>query len=707
MIKNIPLNKLVPSPRNVRRAAEEQADLELKADIEARGLLQNLVVTSVTKPKGSFAVEAGGRRLRALQLLAEEGKIENTHEVCCLVIEGGPAAAQEASLAENFQRLSMNPADECLAFQQLIEQGSDVEGIARRFGLTARFVEGRLRLASLAPIVFEALGAGEISLEIAKAYAATPDHERQEYVFNEMGRQFRLIVSAEDGTEYDDLRPLIRRFMRQMGDDLGTRLEWVAVDHRDTAQPHTHIILRGRDERDQNFVISREYISRGMRERLADLVTTDLGPRQDHEIERMLRRDIGAERLTATDRALLRECDAAGIVAAGHRDPFRHALRAGRLKKLEAMGLAEPVGGGSWKLADDLEQQLLRIGGRGDIIRTMQRELGAKGIERAAADRVIHGSIVPEGGLIGQVLARGLSDELTDRHYLIVDGLDGRSHHIDIGVGTAVEPLPESGIVRLEQAVVEVKSADRLIAAIAEANGGIYSADLHFRHDPRAGDAFVAAHVRRLEALRRAGRQVERLPDGSWRLGADHLQQAAAYERQRASSAPVRVEVLSPLPLERLSGHQGATWLDRELVADEPQPSRDSGFGRQVRSALALRRQWLLSQELAEEVQGEFRCRSGMLNVLRQREISAVTTQLSQELAMPFVEAETGQRIDGVVRRRVDLASGRFALIENAHEFTLVPWRPVLERHVGEEVSGIMREDGVSWTIGRGRSIGR
>ena len=190
MIRTIPLNKLVPSPRNVRRSVDEEADLQLKADIEARGLLQNLVVTSVARPRGSFAVEAGGRRLKALQRLAEERKLDKAHDVCCLVIEGGPAAAQEASLAENFQRLSMNPADECVAFQQLIEQGSDVEGIARRFGLTVRFVEGRLRLASLAPVVFEALGAGEISLDVAKAYAATPDQERQAYVFDQMSRGY-------------------------------------------------------------------------------------------------------------------------------------------------------------------------------------------------------------------------------------------------------------------------------------------------------------------------------------------------------------------------------------------------------------------------------------------------------------------------------------------------------------------------------------
>jgi ParB family chromosome partitioning protein len=189
MIRTIPLNKLVPSPRNVRRVTDPQADLELKADIEARGLLQNLVVTSARKPRGCFAVEAGERRRRALESLAADGKLAVEHEVCCLVIEGA-AAAQEASLAENFQRLSMNPADECLAFRQLIEQGADAEGIARRFGLTVRFVEGRLRLASLAPVVFEALGAGEISLDLAKAYAVTPDQERQAYVFAEMSRGY-------------------------------------------------------------------------------------------------------------------------------------------------------------------------------------------------------------------------------------------------------------------------------------------------------------------------------------------------------------------------------------------------------------------------------------------------------------------------------------------------------------------------------------
>jgi ParB family chromosome partitioning protein len=186
MIRNIPIAKLVASERNVRRASDPAADAELKADIEAHGLLQNLVVTQTRKPRGLFAVEAGGRRLRALQALVAEGRFGPGQEICCLVLDRRDV--REVSLAENFQRLAMNPADECLAFRQLLEQGADVEGIARRFGLTTRFVEGRLRLASLAPVVFEALGAGEIGLDVAKAYAVTPDQARQAHVFEEVKR---------------------------------------------------------------------------------------------------------------------------------------------------------------------------------------------------------------------------------------------------------------------------------------------------------------------------------------------------------------------------------------------------------------------------------------------------------------------------------------------------------------------------------------
>jgi type IV secretory pathway VirD2 relaxase len=122
--------------------------------------------------------------------------------------------------------------------------------------------------------------------------------------------QFRFIVSAEDGAEYPDLKPYVRRFMTQVEHDLGTRLDWVAVDHFNTERPHTHIVLRGVDDKGDNLVIAREYISHGLRERASELATLDLGPRTDREIEARLRHDVAQARLTAIDRHLLRRMDA-------------------------------------------------------------------------------------------------------------------------------------------------------------------------------------------------------------------------------------------------------------------------------------------------------------------------------------------------------------------------------------------------------------
>src|SRR3546814_12484789 len=132
--------------------------------------------------------------------------------------------------------------------------------------------------------------------------------------------------------------------MAQAEQDMGTKLDWVAVDHLHTERPHTHIVLRGIDDRGDNLIIAREYISHGLRERASELVTLDLGPRTDHEIEARLRHDIDQERLTAIDRRLLRRMDADRIVSPADNDHFQQSIAAGRLRKLTAMDLAEDTG---------------------------------------------------------------------------------------------------------------------------------------------------------------------------------------------------------------------------------------------------------------------------------------------------------------------------------------------------------------------------
>jgi hypothetical protein len=249
-----------------------------------------------------------------------------------------------------------------------------------------------------------------------------------------------------------------------------------------------------------------------------------------------------------------------------------------------------------------------------------------------------------------------------------------------------------------------VREVDRIIVAVAAANDGHYTVDAHLRFDPQASQAFAETHVRRLEAMRRVMRSVEREPDGRWVIAPDHLERAAAFEAKLAADRPVAVEILSGPRLDRLKTMDAATWLDRELTSADPVSLRDGGFGRDVRAALAARQAWLVEQELAYEGDGLTSYSADMLLKLQRRELLKVGGQLSEELGMPFAEARCGDRIDGLLRRRVDLASGRFAVIEKSREFTLVPWRPALERHVGKPLSGVLRANGVSWTIGRGRA---
>jgi type IV secretory pathway VirD2 relaxase len=513
--------------------------------------------------------------------------------------------------------------------------------------------------------------------------------------------QFRFIVSAEDGAEYPDLKPYIRRLMAQVEQDLGTRLDWVAVDHFNTGRPHTHIVLRGVDDYSDNLIIAREYIAHGLRERASELVTLDLGPRTDREIEARLRHDVDQERLTAIDRRLLRRMDGEREVSPAHNDPFQQSIAAGRLRKLKAMDLAEDIGGGRYRLADGLEDTLRRMGERGDIIRLMQRELTARRLDRPGVEQVVATNLYDP--IVGRLIQRGLSDEHRDRHYVMVDGIDGRVHYVDIGRSDATPFVPKNACLRIEPTKADATQADRTVDAVARANGGRYSIDLHLRHDPGVSEAFATSHVRRLEAMRRAGVGPERAADGSWSIPQDHLARAEAFAKRQQRDRPVTLSVLSTRPIGDLATIDAPTWLDREIASGE-RNHRDAGFGREVRTTLAARRQWLIEQGLAEGGVHEFRLARGALDQLRQRELMAAGDRLAGAVGKPFAPAVNGDRIEGVIAQRVDLESGSHVLVERSRDFTLVPWRDVLERNIGKAASGIMRADSINWQFGRGRS---
>ena len=262
---------------------------------------------------------------------------------------------------------------------------------------------------------------------------------------------FRFIISPEDGAELRDLKTFTRELMLDVERDLGTKLDWVAVDRWNTDNPHVHVLIRGRADDGQDLVISREYISRGFRDRAAERVTLELGPRSEHEIHMALEREVGSDRWTSLDRALRDISDECGGVAdlrpgPGAEDPELRRLLLGRAAKLERLGLADPVGPACWTLKPRLEPALRQLGIRGDIIKTMHQAMSSSGHEPDVGTFVLHGE-EPSDPVLGRLVKRGLDDELKGTAYAIVAGVDGRTHHLKFSDLEMTGDAPAAAIV--------------------------------------------------------------------------------------------------------------------------------------------------------------------------------------------------------------------------------------------------------------------
>lgn len=544
--------------------------------------------------------------------------------------------------------------------------------------------------------------------DAGKAYGPLTD-EADVTAFEARGRedrhQFRLIVSPEDAEQLDGLRTYTRHLMGRMEADLGTRLDWVAVNHWNTDNPHTHIVLRGKDDTGKDLVISQNYITRGMRERAAELATEWLGPRTELEIQRTLSREVDQERWTSLDRTLQREArDGLNRVDQPAADPKlrqQRVLLVGRLQRLQRMGLATENRPGVWAVHTDAEQTLRAMGERGDIIRTMQRAMGGQQRELA---------VFQPGGddrsIIGRIAAKGLADELYDKVYLVVDGIDGKAHYVALPAKTELAQYPIGAVVEARGST-EVRSADKTIAALAA--DGLYRTDHHLAvskaqaqsqttagRNPRE---VVDAHVRRLEALRRAG-IVERVAEGVWRVPGDLPERGRQYDAQRLGG--VAVELRSHLPIERQTRVIGATWLDQQLIGGG-KGLGDLGFGSEVRDALQQRSDFLIGQGLAERRGQRVVLARNLLATLRDRELMAAGRSIAAETGLQHRPVADGERVSGVYRRSVMLASGRFAMLDDGLGFRLVLWKPVIEQRLGQSMSATVRGSGVSWDFGRSR----
>jgi type IV secretory pathway VirD2 relaxase len=613
---------------------------------------------------------------------------------------------------------------------------------ARRVAVKARVVKLNPQRGGARGRQFVSARAAEAHLRYLERDGVTKDGEKgQVYsagrdledgrAFLDRGRedrhQFRFIVSPEDGTDLADPRATTRALMQQMEADLGTKLDWIAVDHHNTGHPHTHILVRGITHDCKTLNIAGDYIAYGIRERASEIVTRELGRQTELEVTKQLEREVDADRFTQLDRMLIAEQRGKEFADLrpdqDMRDTFRQnrALLIQRARKLERMGLATEVETGQWIISPTAEPTLRELGERGDIIKAMHRALADHGLdeERGLGQYASHGSRLA-APVTGRILAKGLAgDEMGERIYLVVDGVDGRVHHMEFLDASRAEDVHRGMIVEAAPIVSGPRASDRNIAIVAEADGGSYRPSRHLEqvHDRlkatgKDPDAFARSHVRRLEALRRAG-HVERIDADHWRVPKDLTERGMVYDLSQGGNG-LSIRTLSTLDLERQIGSDGATWLDRELASRNRTPLTMAGFGSEVSDALDRRRQSLVDMGYATQLpDGRIRAPKDLVATLERAEITRVGQAMAIARGLTFRPAQAGDYVSGTLVGSTALASGRFAMIEAFSDdgglgFSLVPWQPVLDKRIGQHITGAIRSDdsGIEWSFGRKRGLG-
>ncbi len=507
---------------------------------------------------------------------------------------------------------------------------------------------------------------------------------------------FRFIVSPEDAEKMSDLTGFTRELVSRMESDLGTKLDWVAVDHYDTAQPHTHLTVRGVRDDGKDLVIPRKYISHGMRERAQALASLELGPVTELERRSKMARTITAERMTDLDKTIdqMRDGDIVNLAQpAEQKNLWRKQLIRKRMETLRKMGLAEYEGKALWRMSPKWTATLTRMGEQNDILKTLHRAMAKQGMEQTLGpDAIFDPADIHGQPVTGIVKSYGRRDDRQEKGFVVIESLQGRVVFAAVSENEAFSSLKTGQVVTFGIHSQGPRAIDKSIAAIAQDQAGIYS-PMHHQLERNESEAYVKSHVRRLEALRRSN-VVIRNQDGSWRIPEDYLERVNDYEAERAKRLPTPLQRNNKITLQQMETARGATWLDRALVEEKLMGLPEEN---PVRASAAKRLEVLKGSGF--EIGKDGKLPSDTLSRLKDMDLKEAGENLSKSLSKPYVTAQDYGRIDGTYVQTIDRPSGKFAIIERSREFTLVPWRPVMERRLGQSISGTIGGSGISWDV--------
>ncbi|MEL7101964.1 MAG: DUF3363 domain-containing protein [Pseudomonadota bacterium] len=513
---------------------------------------------------------------------------------------------------------------------------------------------------------------------------------------------FRFIVSPEDGEKLQELKPFIRDLVSQMEIDLETKLDWIAVDHYNTEHPHTHIVMSGKRDDGKDLVISKNYLSHGMRERGSALLTRELGLQTELELGAKLERETALRKVTRMDRVLMREMDRNGEVNLDNLRRNRPHYQK-RLHTLRSMGLARHQSGGIWSVDDQLDVALNALEKSDRNAVRIERAVQSAGLDRISAHE--QGPFKYGDAVHGRLLKVGYDDELMDRRYAIVDGLDGRVHHFDFGTSFPKDLKP-GDMLEIKPRSPGALGMDQIIADVAAQNRGIYSLENHKQSDPKVSAKHLAMIKNRIAALERAG-LVRRFYGNAYSIGPNFIDLVDEHFGKAANRSPNIVRKVKGRVFESQVRAFGETWLDQQLAGQAIEPLGSAGLGGDVRSAMDERMKRHFQRRIVNDRDAK-ELNDNHLKALQKEGMLHASLDISKETGLTYRPIQPGDRIEGTFVRVHQTEHAKFAVIDRGREFSLVPWKRGLERLKDRSIEITMtRSRDIAWTLGRTRGLSR
>jgi hypothetical protein len=503
---------------------------------------------------------------------------------------------------------------------------------------------------------------------------------------------FRLIISAENASDLPDMKLYIRRVMSLVERDLGTPLQWLAVDHHNTDNPHTHVLLRGRKQDGTDLVMPRQYIAQGIRQRASEVATDMLGPRSVDENRRERDRQITAERFTALDRMIERSMEVGGVGQAGRIDLHPHKPIGfavddrnrvlGRLQFLQTMDLAKKGKGTWWILDPEFGSRLRDLGRRNDLIKTLYASLGtqAGNVERINSREA---SVSP---ILGELVAKGSVDEITDRKFVVVRDGAGKLYYGQVPADENFRRAQSGSVVELGEMAHRQRTVMREIITVAQGRNGVYTAADHAaflsQNYPDMTPDQAAAKVRSAAAklafiAGHNGSGVTNVAEGQFQIDAPVFERFASARRSQTD-----MRILSAYGLNQQVEVRAFTWLDRSLLPSGFQPSgtgqrASAHWHGEFAAALERRRQWLVAQGLAEFIGPERHAiafKAGAVAYLRSAEFRQLQATLANEFKKSSIRLPRETTVTGRYVGLRELYSGPVALISAPQRVYVTNW---------------------------------